>query len=110
MSDMNRRTGATDVWVIKDVRLSRDLLVARRQRLTGSWLSGPWQSSYHVQDLASNQWLSSQPDQPALAFAPQEVDFKRLRLGRPHRRTVAFGPIQAESAIYRSRRNAEKRR
>ena len=42
VSDVNRRLGATEVWVIKDVRVVHDLLVARRQRLTGNWLSGPW--------------------------------------------------------------------
>ena len=51
MIDVNRRTGATEVLVVEDTRLCHDILVARRQRLSYR-LSGPWQGSYHVRDIA----------------------------------------------------------
>ena len=41
VSDVNRRTGATEVWILKDVRVVEDCLVAHRQRLIRSRLSGP---------------------------------------------------------------------
>ena len=76
----------------KCVRVHHDILVARRQRLTGSRLAGPWQGSFHVRDIASKQWLSAQPDQPALVFATHDMDFKRLRQSRAPGKTVAPGP------------------
>ena len=33
MSDVNRRTGATEVWMVKDIRVVSNYLVARRQRV-----------------------------------------------------------------------------
>ena len=59
VSDVNRRSGATVVWVIKDVCVREGYLVARRRRLTGAKASGPWQRPYHVRDVAVKHWLSS---------------------------------------------------
>ena len=59
MSDVNRRTGTTEVWLVQDVRVVNNYLVARRRRLEKSRTQGPWQGPYHVRDIAVNHWLSS---------------------------------------------------
>ena len=78
MSDVNRRTGAAEEWVVKDIRVLNNYLVARRQRMLGARGNGPWLGPYHVRDLAVNHWLSSTRGEMALAFAPQEADLKKL--------------------------------
>ena len=78
LSDVNRRTGATEVWVVKDIRVVSNCLVARRQRVENRRTHGPWLGPFHVRDIAVNHWLSSVRGEASLAFAPQEVDLKRL--------------------------------
>ena len=78
MSDVNRRTGAAEVWVVKDVRVLNNYLVARRQRMLGARGNGPWLGPYHVRDIATNHWLSFTRGETALAFAPQEADLRKL--------------------------------
>ena len=88
LSDVNRRTGATEVWVVKDIRVVSNCLVARRQRVENRRTQGPWLGPFHVRDIAVNHWLSSVRSETSLAFAPQEVDLKRpgkgpLKLSAP---------------------------
>ena len=76
LSDVNRRTGATEVWVVKDIRVVSNCLVARRQRVENRRTQGPWLGPFHVRDIAVNHWLSSVRGEASLAFAPQEADLK----------------------------------
>ena len=46
MSDVNRRTGATELRMLKDVRVLNNYLVARRQRTLGARGNGPWLGPY----------------------------------------------------------------
>ena len=78
MSDVNRRTGATELWVVKNVRVLNNYLVARWQRSLGARGNGPRLRPCHVRDVAVNHWLSSTRGETALAFAPQEADLKKL--------------------------------
>ena len=48
LSDVNRRTGATEVWVVKDIRVVSNCLVARRQRVENRRTHGPWLGPFHV--------------------------------------------------------------
>ena len=41
LSDVNRRTGAAELWVVKDVRVLNNYLAARRQRILGARANGP---------------------------------------------------------------------
>ena len=90
MSDVNRRTGVTEVWLVQDVRVANNNLVASRRRLEKSRTQGPWQGAYHVRDIAVNHWLSSVRGVEALAFAPQEVDLKKF--GKKGTQKTAVSP------------------
>ena len=81
LSDVNRRTGATEVWVVKDIRVVSNCLVARRQRVENRRTHGPWLGPFHVRDIAVNHWLSTVRGEAFLAFAPQEVNLKKLGKG-----------------------------
>ena len=72
MSDVNRRTGASERWLVKDVWM------ARRMRLTGTRVIGPWLGPYHARAIAVNHWMSSTCGEKALAFMPKEVDLTKL--------------------------------
>ena len=93
VSDVNRWSGATEVWVVKDFCIREDYLAARRQRLTEAKASGSWRGPYHARDMAVNRLPSSQPGEPAMAFAHLEGDFKRLHQGgTPGKQTASAPP------------------
>ena len=96
MSDVNRRTGATEVWLVKDVQVLENYLVAQRQRMTGARGSGPWLGPYHVRDIAVNHWLSSTLGKTALAVAPLKADLKKPdKKGLPNKSVSTASAVSA---------------
>ena len=77
MSNVNRHSEITEVWVNVGIREVQGFLMARRRRVSAGSHKGPWRWPYHARNVAVDHWLSAHRYFPP-PFAPMEVDFKQL--------------------------------